>query len=204
VTFCAIVVAAGSGTRFGAPKHSALLDGRPLWEHGRSTLLQAGATSVVVVGDVEGGVRGGSRRRDSVAAGLAALASDCPYVLVHDAARPLATVSLARAVADRIEMGDVDAVVPVLAVTDAIKRVDSQGIASAVDRTDLVAVQTPQGFVVSTLQAAHAEVDGDAADDAELVERWGGRVGTVPGERTNLKITYPSDLVTAGSLLETL
>lgn len=201
MTFCAIVVAAGSGTRFGAPKHAALLDGRPLWEFGRSALVDAGASSVVVVGDVAGGVAGGPRRRDSVAAGLAALPGDCEFVLVHDAARPLATPSLSRTVFERLTVGDADAVVPTLDIADAIKRIDDRGTVVSVDRAGLQAVQTPQGFAVESLRAAHAAVEGDAADDAELIERWGGTVVTVPGERTNLKITYPTDLVVATSLL---
>ena len=82
----------------------------------------AGVAGVVVVGDLPGGVPGGDRRRDSVAAGLGALPSDASHVLIHDAARPLATVELVCRVRDRLGVGDVDGVVPGLAVRDTLKR----------------------------------------------------------------------------------
>ncbi|MDH3731439.1 MAG: 2-C-methyl-D-erythritol 4-phosphate cytidylyltransferase [Acidimicrobiia bacterium] len=201
MTFWAIVVAAGSGSRFGAPKHTALISGRPLWELARSALIEAGASSVVVVGDVAGGVLGGARRRDSVAAGLAEIPSEVEFVLVHDAARPLATADLARRIASRIDEGDVDAAVPGIVVTDAIKQLDTDGRIVSVDRDFLRAVQTPQGFRASSLRAAHEAVEGDAADDAELIERWGGTVAMIDGETSNLKITYESDLAVAEVLL---
>jgi 2-C-methyl-D-erythritol 4-phosphate cytidylyltransferase len=202
VTFWAIVVAAGAGTRFGGPKHEVRLAGRPLWEIGRTTLVDAGAAAVVVVGDVAGGIAGGARRRDSVAAGLAEVPDDVEFVLVHDAARPLATVELATAVASRIAVGDVDAVVPAIEVTDAVKQVSADGIVTSLDRTDLRVVQTPQGFRTASLRAAHDSIAGDAADDAELIERWGGTVALVPGETANFKITYESDVAAAAALLE--
>ena len=203
MTFWAIVVAAGSGSRFGAPKHTALISGRPLWELARSALTDAGASSVVVVGDVAGGVPGGARRRDSVAAGLAEIPSEVEFVLIHDAARPLATAELALRVASRIGEGDVDAAIPGIVVTDAIKQLDTDGRIVSVDRDFLRAVQTPQGFRASSLRAAHETVEGDAADDAELIERWGGTVAMIDGETSNLKITYESDLAVAEVLLGT-
>lgn len=201
MTFWAIVVAAGSGSRFGAPKHTALISGRPLWELARATLTEAGAASVVVVGDVAGGVKGGARRRDSVAAGLAAVPLDIEFVLVHDAARPLATTDLALRVASRIGEGDADAVIPGIEVTDAIKQLDAAGRVVSVDRAPLRAVQTPQGFRTASLRAAHESVEGDAADDAELIEQWGGTVAMINGETSNLKITYEADLAVAEVLL---
>lgn len=201
MTFWAIVVAAGSGSRFGAPKHTALISGRPLWELARATLTEAGAASVVVVGDVAGGVKGGARRRDSVAAGLAAVPLDIEFVLVHDAARPLATTDLALRVASRIGEGDADAVIPGIEVTDAIKQLDAAGRVVSVDRAPLRAVQTPQGFRTASLRAAHESVEGDAADDAELIEQWGGTVAMIDGETSNLKITYEGDLAVAEVLL---
>jgi 2-C-methyl-D-erythritol 4-phosphate cytidylyltransferase/2-C-methyl-D-erythritol 2,4-cyclodiphosphate synthase len=202
VTFWAIVVAAGSGTRFGGPKHQVRLADRPLWEIARATLVDAGAASVVVVGDVDGAIAGGPRRRDSVAAGLTQIPPEVEFVLVHDAARPLASVKLAAAVASRIARGDIDAVVPAIEVTDAVKRVGADGRVTSVDRTDLRVVQTPQGFRAASLRAAHDSITGDAADDAELIERWGGSVALVPGEAANFKITYESDVAVAAALLE--
>ncbi len=201
MTFWAIVVAAGSGSRFGAPKHTAIIAGRPLWELASAILSEAGAASVVVVGEVAGGVAGGARRRDSVAAGLAEIPLDVEFVLVHDAARPLATVDLALRVASRIGEGDADAVIPGIEVTDAIKHLDPGGRVVSVDRAPLRAVQTPQGFRAASLRAAHEAVDGDAADDAELIEQWGGTVVMIDGEPSNLKITYEGDLAVAEVLL---
>ena len=195
-----IVVAAGRGDRFGRPKATVELAGTPLWRRAVSTLEDAGANGVVVVGEVPGGTPGGPRRRDSVAAGLAALPSAATHVLIHDAARPLASVSLARRIRDRLADGDVDGVVPGIAVRDTLKRVTGDRVETTIDRSDLVAVQTPQGFVVEALTSAHAAVDDDASDDGLLVERWGGTVAVVPGEATNLKITYPDDLAVAEAM----
>lgn len=200
MTAWGIVVAAGRGIRFGGAKHARPLAGRPLYEWARRCLLEGGAAEVIVVGDVPGGVAGGARRRDSVAAGLARVPAEVRWVLVHDAARPLASPALVRAVLARLEAGGADGVVPALAVRDALKRVDGDTVAASVDRSSLVTVQTPQGFDAGVLRRAHEEVPGDAADDAELVTAAGGVVVTVPGEGRNLKITYPEDLALAEAL----
>lgn len=189
-----IVVAGGRGDRFGGPKQFELLGGEPLWEWARRALVDGGVPDVVVVGDVEGGAPPGARRRDSVAAGLSAVPQSARYVLVHDAARPLATTDLVKRVVARLREGDVAGVVPGNPVRDATKRVEGDRLVATVPRDDLVAVQTPQGFLTAVLRAAHAEVSGDAADDAELVAAVGGEVVVVPGEVTNLKVTVPSDL----------
>ncbi|HSM01740.1 MAG TPA: 2-C-methyl-D-erythritol 4-phosphate cytidylyltransferase [Acidimicrobiia bacterium] len=194
-----IVVAAGGGARFGSPKGGVMLGGRPLWERAREALLGGGVDSVVVVGS--GGIPGGHRRRDSVAAGLAALPEDAERVLVHDAARPLATGALTRRVLERLAAGGVDGVVPAVPVRDTLKRVEGDWVVETVERSPLVAVQTPQGFMVGSLRAAHASDDEDASDDAVLIERWGGSIAVVPGEEANLKITFPADLAVAEAML---
>ncbi len=196
-----VVVAAGSGERFGSAKHLIEVGGVPMWLRGRMLLESAGATEVVVVGDVPDGVPGGARRRDSVAAGLAALESGADWVLVHDAARPLATEVLARRVIERLLRGDVDAVVPVVPLRDTIKRIDGDAVVETVERASLAAVQTPQGFRMVALQAAQRSGDDDASDEALLIEREGGRVVTVPGDPNNLKVTYPADLAVVEALL---
>jgi len=201
-SFAAIIVAAGSGNRFGRSKHDLLLAGKPLWQWSRDAFQEAGAIEVVVVGDVPGGVDGGARRRDSVRAGLDALTSHPPIVLVHDAARPLVTVDLIGEVVAEIVRSGVDGVIPAVPVTDTIKRVSGSRITETVDRRDLVAVQTPQGFRTDALLAAHsASPLDDATDDASMIERSGGIVVTVDGDRTNLKITFPGDLATAEAIL---
>jgi len=101
----------------------------------------------------------------------------------------------------RLGLGDVDAVVPAVPVRDTVKVVVDGRVVRTVDRSRLVAVQTPQGFRADVLRAAHAAGDRDATDDAALVEAIGGTVVTVPGDPTNLKITYPEDLLLAEAVL---
>ncbi|MEZ5176343.1 MAG: 2-C-methyl-D-erythritol 4-phosphate cytidylyltransferase [Acidimicrobiia bacterium] len=201
----AIVVAAGSGERYGGPKHELMLDGVPLWKRSVLTLRAAGVDSVVVVGDVEGGIPGGARRRDSVAAGLAAVPEMVDWVLVHDGARPLVTRRLVARVVEAALSGVADAVVPALEVTDTLKEVEGAAVVGTVDRSRLAAVQTPQAFRASMLREAHRiDPDDDVTDDAGLIERIGGTVVCVRGERTNIKITFEGDLAIAGAILEQL
>lgn len=195
-----IVVAGGAGSRFGGRKQFEQLGGEPLWEWARRALLSGGISDVVVVGEIEGAAPPGPRRRDSVLSGLSQVPDDARYVLVHDAARPLASGELVERVLARVIQGDADGVVPAVPIRDAMKQVSGDKVLAAVDRKDLVGVQTPQGFHAPILRRAHAETTSDAADDAELVAEVGGSVVTVDGELTNLKVTYPNDL----SLLEAI
>ena len=95
-------------------------------------------------------VAGGATRADSVRAGLAAVPEDADIIVVHDAARPLATSSLFAAVVDAVRSEGADAAIPVLPVADTVKRVEGATVRSTVDRDGLVAVQTPQAFVAAT------------------------------------------------------
>ncbi len=130
-------------------------------------------------------VAGGATRSASVRNGLAALPAEVTHVLVHDAARPVPVVDVWQRVLAALADG-VEAVVPVVPVADTLREVDG----ATVDRARFVAVQTPQGFDVEVLRAAHAR-GGDATDDAALVELAGGKVSTVDGDPRNLKITEP-------------
>jgi 2-C-methyl-D-erythritol 4-phosphate cytidylyltransferase len=195
-----IVVAAGRGTRFGGAKHALLIGGTPMWESARQSLIKGGVESVVVVGDVPGAVPGGERRQDSVAAGLDAIGDGDGFVLIHDAARPLATPRLVRRVIDRLGVADVDGVVPAIGLRDTIKRVADGRVIETVARGDLVSVQTPQGFNLSVLRAAHDAFPSNATDDAAMVEANGGVIAIVDGEPTNIKVTYPEDLALAEAL----
>ena len=202
-SFAAIIVAAGSGTRFGRSKHDMVLAGKPVWRWSADVFAEAGAEEVVVVGDVPGGIPGGARRSDSVRAGLAALSSGSPIVLIHDAARPLASVGLIKSIVTAILRTGAEGAIPAITVTDTIKRTDGSRVLETVDRKMLVAVQTPQGFRTDALLSAHELfAEDDATDDASLVERNGGSVVIVEGDRTNLKITYPIDLLIAAAMLE--
>jgi len=202
VTIYGILVAAGRGERFGGPKHLVEIGGMPMWERARDALVHGGVGELVIVGDVPGGIEGGKRRRDSVAAGLAVLPKSASFVLVHDAARPLATSDLVRRVIDRLLSGGVDAVVPVIPVRDTLKRVGDGWVLGTVERSGISVAQTPQGFKATVLRSAHAASDEDASDDAALVERLGGSVATVEGEASNVKITFPGDVALAEALLE--
>ncbi|HVU71664.1 MAG TPA: 2-C-methyl-D-erythritol 4-phosphate cytidylyltransferase [Mycobacteriales bacterium] len=211
----ALVPAAGRGERFGGdvPKALVELAGEPLVVHAVRALLSSRAVTQVVVAappellaDVQrllpGAVvvAGGATRVASVAAALAAADADADVVLVHDAARPLAPPDLVDRVAG-VVLDGAPAVIPVVPVVDTVKRVDAAGrVLDTVDRADLRAVQTPQGFRRDVLVAAHARAaaDGeDATDDAGLVERIGIEVVTVPGDERAFKVTTPHDLARA-------
>jgi 2-C-methyl-D-erythritol 4-phosphate cytidylyltransferase len=202
----AIVVAAGTGERFGEAKQFARLDGARLVD--RSVAAASVACDAVVVvlppgvdwdGEpVAAAVAGGTTRSASVRAGLAAVPASATVVVVHDAARPCASPELFAAVVAAVRAG-ADAAVPGLPIADTVKRVDGDRITETLARTELVAVQTPQAFAAAALRAAH-EAGGDATDDAALVEAAGGRAVVVPGEPANLKITRPEDLRVAAAL----
>jgi 2-C-methyl-D-erythritol 4-phosphate cytidylyltransferase len=144
-------------------------------------------------------VAGGARRSDSVRAGLRAVPEDADIVVVHDAARPLATPALFAAVVAAVVDG-ADAAVPCVPVPDTVKRLDGDQVLETVPRDALGLVQTPQAFRAAALRDAHAG-GADATDDAALVEAAGGKVVAVPGETRNRKITTDDDLVAAEALL---
>ncbi len=150
-------------------------------------------------------VAGGATRTLSVLAGLAVLGPEVGFVLVHDVARPFVPRSMIKKVLDALLAG-ADAVVPVVPIHDTVRRVDAVGkFVGVVDRSELVAVQSPQGFRRAALDAAHAAgSDLVVTDDAALVEAMGGVVAAVPGSEAAFKITHPWDLTVAGSLLETM
>ncbi len=203
MSVAAVVVAAGRGVRFGGPKQFAQLRNDTVTAHSIRAARSVASRVVLVVpsdyeGDGEGAdqiVVGGATRAASVRAGLAQCA-DADIVVVHDAARPLATPALFAAVVDAVNAG-ADAAVPGLVITDTVKRVVRDGstlvIEATVPRDELVTVQTPQAFRRDALTRAHAAAD-EATDDAALVEAFGGRVVVVPGEIDNIKITLPDDL----------
>ena len=217
VTVAALVPAAGSGVRMGGagPKALLLLAGEPLLVHAVRGLRGAPSIGPVVVAapadrvaevtdllapyDVTVGA-GGADRQESVRRALAALPSDVDLVLVHDDARPLTPSALHEAVVAALR-GGTDAVVPVLPVADTVKRVAGDRVAGTVDRDDLRAVQTPQGFRRDVLEQAHTGDTGAATDDAALVERLGRTVVTVPGDEEAFKVTRPFDLLLAEAVL---
>ncbi|MDH6679782.1 2-C-methyl-D-erythritol 4-phosphate cytidylyltransferase [Rhodococcus sp. LBL1] len=212
----ALVPAAGRGVRLGesVPKAFVELAGRSMLRRSVDGLLESGVVDTVVVivpeelvdvarADLPDGVVvvvGGAERADSVRAGLAA-ATGAELVLVHDAARALTPPTLIARIVAELHAGRT-AVIPVLLVSDTIKTVDVLGaVTGTPPRSELRAVQTPQGFDANLLRRAYQDVDGDATDDAGLVERLGERVRTIVGEPEAFKITTPWDLALARILL---
>lgn len=221
-----IIVAAGSGSRMNASTRKALLHlrGRPLFLYAIETMAAMDEVVEVVLVlhpddvdvvpreyaaelDAAGAsvqcVAGGRERSDSVQNGLNAVSADVSIVLVHDAARPLATEALVRRViASAISHG---AAVPGTPVADTLKRVDADGFGGdTVPREGLFRVQTPQGFDRRQLAAAYAawpDERGNPTDESQVVEHAGRRVKFVAGEEHNLKITTPTDLEVAESWL---
>lgn len=216
----ALVPAAGRGERLGAaiPKALVPLAGRPLLCHALGALLGSDVVDSAVVAapakdlaafraavamfaDRTCVVPGGWDRTGSVRLALDAAGPAAEVLLVHDAARCLVPVELIRLVVSAVHAG-AGAVVPVLPVVDTVKQVDDAGFAtSAVDRSMLRVVQTPQGFTADLLRRAYDGVIGSATDDAGLVERLGEPVQTVPGHPLAFKITTPFDLTVAEALL---
>ena len=148
-----------------------------------------------------GGVReivctaGGATRSESVRCGLSATPAEAEVIVVHDAARPLASASLYAEVAAAVRAG-ADGAAPAVAVTDTIRHL-REGV---LDRSELRAVQTPQAFRAQALRDAHHD-SGEATDDAGLVEAAGGAVWLVEGDPANIKITTAVDLAAAEALL---
>jgi len=198
----AVVLAAGSGNRYGGLKQFELLgDKRVLdWSLDAARAACDGVVVVVPAGvDEPGAIAGGATRSGSVRAGLAEVPCDAEIVVVHDAARPLAGAGIYERVVAAIRAGG-DAAIPVVAVNDTIKRVEGSIVVETLDRSTLVAVQTPQAFRASVLREAHA-TGAEATDDAALVEAIGGKVVTVDGDLRNLKLTTRDDAAVALVLL---
>ena len=216
-TSAAIIAGAGMGHRLGAdiPKALIQIDGITLIERAFSALSPVVDEIVItapvgyedqfraIVGESATVITGGVLRSDSVNVALKSLSPSTKYVLVHDAARALATSELAERVLNGLTSGE-SAVIPALSVVDTIKEVDRDGyVRSTPDRSILRAVQTPQGFSVDVLKRAH-EASEDATDDAALVEALGVKVKTIPGEARAMKITNPEDIAMAVTLVRDL
>ncbi|HWH25196.1 MAG TPA: 2-C-methyl-D-erythritol 4-phosphate cytidylyltransferase [Pseudolysinimonas sp.] len=218
-----IVVAAGNGTRLmaGEPKAFVELRGVPILERALAGVFDsvepaqlvvvapqarvAAARSIAkrVAGAAAASVTvvtGGATRQDSVAAGLEVVDSDVEIVLVHDAARALTPGVLFDRVTRAVRRTG-GCVIPALPVADTVKRVSGEAVVATVDRSDLVHVQTPQGFPREALQAAYAAAADEHTDDAALFQAAGGTVTTVEGEARAFKITTPWDLRRAENVL---
>ena len=212
----AIIVAAGAGERLGKdrPKAFVPLGGIPMVLHAvRAFAAAASIDHVVVVlppgdhtdlGESIITTTGGQTRQQSVSNGLEACPPDTRIVAIHDAARPLVSPALIDRTVAALQP-PWDAVAPGLPVVDTLKVVDSrQAVLRTADRSSLWAVQTPQVATRVTLERVHARIASDAqaaTDDLSLIERAGGRVRLVEGDRRNFKITVADDLEVAEHLL---
>lgn len=213
----AIVLAAGAGRRLGAelPKAFLPIGDRPMLAVAAAAAAASPVIGALVVtsppgyeelarGCVEGlpvpctVVTGGASRQQSVRRALAALGPGPEVVVIHDAARPFAPPDLFTEVVSAVD-GDVVGAIPVVPVTDTVKRVDDGRVLATLDREELGLAQTPQAFLVSALAEAHeraAEEGREVTDDSMLLEGLGA-IASVPGDPMNLKITTMLDLARA-------
>lgn len=218
MTFSAVIVAAGSGTRAGPgqAKQWRLVAGKPVLRWSVEAFLAAGAAEIVIVTTEEGrsalaelltgltgwsAASGGATRAESVQSGLAALShrpEDDP-VLIHDAARPFVSSKTIEGVLKALE--EADAALPALPVADTLKRAEPDQTPVTTSREHLWRAQTPQAARRKTLLAAYAAwSDGEPTDDAQVVEAAGGRVAITPGDPLLMKLTYPEDFAMAERL----
>jgi 2-C-methyl-D-erythritol 4-phosphate cytidylyltransferase / 2-C-methyl-D-erythritol 2,4-cyclodiphosphate synthase len=220
MTTAALIVAAGRGTRTGSatPKQYMPLGGRPVLHHAVGAFAGHSEVDLVQVVihpddsnayvaaahglDLPPPVFGGETRQKSVANGLEGLAmrGSVDRVLIHDAARPFVGHGLISRVLDGLAKSS--GAIPVLPISDTVKRTESGRIGATVDRSNLVRAQTPQGFRFGEILKAHRAAAGqDLTDDAAVAERAGLSVLTVPGEERNFKITDADDLARAEVML---
>ena len=210
----AIIAAAGMGHRIGAdlPKSLIKLIDKTLLERAVANLAPVAQLLIVtapagyeseykkLLGDQVEVITGGVLRSGSIRIAISKIPNDYEYVLVHDAARALASTRLASEVLNQVIQGH-QAVIPTLEVIDTIKEIDNQGyVRNTLNRSSLKIVQTPQGFSRSVLERAH-QASEDATDDAALVEALGIKVKTIAGEEQALKITTKSDIQKAINFL---
>lgn len=220
-----IIVAAGSGTRFGSklPKQFCILNGRPVLmttiERAHLAIPTANIILVLSSDFIDFWeetcrayhftspkiVIGGTSRWESVKNALCTLPTDSDgIVMVHDGARPLLNRSVAESLLQAIADGH-DGAIPAVCVTDSLRRIDADHEHSQiVDRTQYYRIQTPQAFSVKKLQQAYsAEYQLIMTDDASVMELYGYTdIVMVPGDEATLKITHPHDIMLAQFMMQ--
>ncbi len=218
MTTAALIVAAGRGTRagFARPKQYQALGGQPVLRRTIAPFAKHDGVGVVQVVihpddeevyanataglDLAPHALGGATRQKSVFNGLQALAGSADRVLIHDAARPFVSPALISRVIDGLN--EAAGAIPVLPISDTVKRIEGTQIGATVDRSNLVRAQTPQGFRFDEILSAHRAVAGESlTDDAAVAEHAGLKLLTVPGEERNFKITDAGDLLRAEAVL---
>jgi 2-C-methyl-D-erythritol 4-phosphate cytidylyltransferase len=219
----ALIMAGGTGSRLGAqaPKQLVLLNGRTMIAWSANVFARSPRIQEIVIVTPPGVdvplldlvpdaarkvhriVDGGATRQESVFNGLQSLPREATHVLIHDAARPCLSAALRDRVLDAL--GSHDAVVPAMPVTDTLVRELDARVDAILDRVHIAGVQTPQGFRTELILRAHRaarERGFQSSDDGSLVLALGEQVATVPGERTNIKVTYREDLAVADAILK--
>ncbi len=217
-----IIVAAGTGSRFGAdvPKQFCVLAGKPVLMHAidrfRSIIPEAAITLVLSESmkdfwaelcgkygfESPEIVAGGATRSDSVRNAVLSLPHVPDVILVHDGARPLVSADVVDGVVAAMRDAHLDGAIPAAPVTDSLRRGDSPASTHAVDRSRYYAVQTPQAFRGKLLLDAYKETAGSFSDDASLMEHCGhGNIVLTAGAPDNIKITNPKDLAIAEVLM---
>lgn len=204
-----ILLAAGEGRRFGIKKQYIPLGGKPLYMHSLEKVLDLFEEVILVLPEEDlqkikvppkvKKVAGGKERQDSVLEGI--LQAEGDIVIIHDCARPFASRELFLKVS---ELEDFEGKICALPVRDTLKQISEGMVIKTIDRTGLWHSQTPQAFLRKVLLECHFRARSEgffATDDAMLLERYGYKVGVIMGEPTNIKITYPEDLVLAQRLL---
>jgi 2-C-methyl-D-erythritol 4-phosphate cytidylyltransferase / 2-C-methyl-D-erythritol 2,4-cyclodiphosphate synthase len=207
----AVILAAGSGARFGSDKTRALIGGKPVWWHSYHAYLNHPSVDglLIMVGEENEAevqalapdvltARGGATRQASARIALDHAPVGSDTILFHDAARPFVSAELIQSVLDAVKRSGASA--PALAVTDTIRQMDETGVA-LLDRSKLVAMQTPQGALASIWREAHRAAEGEFTDDMALIEAIGVQPEYVPGDPDNFKITLPGDLRRAQAML---
>ena len=214
-----IITAAGAGSRFGQLKQFAPLNGESVLSRAVSVFDALDCINEIILvlppshksdyppngNIITAVVSGGENRQQSVCAGLKAVNKNADIVLVHDGVRPFVNEKTIRAVIDAASQGY--AAVAAVRATDTIKQTDAENIVTATpDRETLWQVQTPQGFPYKIFTQAHEQakkIDYIGTDDSMLVEFFNlAPVKIVEGERHNIKITTPEDLLYGEMLLQ--
>jgi 2-C-methyl-D-erythritol 4-phosphate cytidylyltransferase len=220
----ALVLAGGTGSRMGRPKQFIELLGVPALLYALRAFEKAPeVTRICVVGDrgrveglaEEGGISKysgcappGESRSLSTRSGLSLVADLGPetLVLIHDGSRCLLTPNLVGRVVASMRVSDANGVVPALPISDTVKVAKDGTVLETLDRTRLYVVQTPQAFRLGLLRRVYAGSEERlraATDDASLIEEAGGRILVAEGEKTNIKLTVPEDLILAEAILGT-
>ncbi len=221
----AVVVAAGLGVRYGGntPKPALQVTGQSLLVMSVEAMAAGGCTNVVLVLNPKVARHlgkglaklpipvvqtfGGATRQESVHNGLKTvrdepLLANTQVVLIHDAVRPMVPASVVAEVIQTVRDG-AQAVAPAVPVSDSMRVLTDDGASRGVDRSNLRAIQTPQGFPLDVILQAHDQMAASGAeftDDVSCAEQAGHQVRLVPGSRLSMKITEPSDLLVARAL----